>query len=388
MFRQRCAGKKRPLVESKPAEMLFPSRTKTSKLAAAAGGILLVLLATAQDTTEQRATWESRVYLDTYYSYDFSQPASHEKAAFLFNHNRHNEVAINLALASLSYTTERIRGTLGLMTGTYAHYNLSTEPSVWRYLFEANAGVRLSASQNLWVDAGVLPSHIGFESAISKDCWTLTRSILAENSPYFETGARLSYTNPNEKWYLAVLLLNGWQRITRPPGNNTPAFGTQLRFSPSEKLSFNWSTFGGNDKPDSARQQRWFSNLYAVWQLTDQWGLTFGLDQGREQQDPGAARFNNWYSPVAILRYRKKGWAVAARAEYYSDKAGVIVPLVNAQPFQMQGYSLNLDRAIGTKALWRIEWRMFRNSQPYFEKTGGLSTTNHLLTTSLAVDFR
>ncbi|MBK8628485.1 MAG: outer membrane beta-barrel protein [Saprospiraceae bacterium] len=28
------------------------------------------------------------------------------------------------------------------------------------------------------MDAGIFPSHIGFESAISADNWTLTRSLL------------------------------------------------------------------------------------------------------------------------------------------------------------------------------------------------------------------
>jgi hypothetical protein len=75
-------------------------------------------------------------------------------------------------------------------------------------------------------------SHIGFESAIGKDCWNLTRSILADNSPYYESGAKLSYTSKNEKWFISGLILNGWQRIQRVEGNNLPAFGHQLTFKP------------------------------------------------------------------------------------------------------------------------------------------------------------
>ena len=39
----------------------------------------------------------------------------------------------------------------------------------------ANAGYKLSAKKAWWLDIGVLPSHIGFESAVGKDNWTLTR---------------------------------------------------------------------------------------------------------------------------------------------------------------------------------------------------------------------
>lgn len=91
-----------------------------------------------------------------------------------------------------------------------------------------------------------VPSHIGFESAISKDCWTLTRSILAENLPYYEAGTRLSYTTKNEKWYLIALLLNTGQRIRQEPCNNKPAFGTQATYSPTDRFSIKWSTFTGN----------------------------------------------------------------------------------------------------------------------------------------------
>lgn len=341
----------------------------------------------AQDTVAQKPTIEGWVYIDAFYSYDFAKPAAHRKAPFMYNHNRHNEVNVNLALASLSYKGQRTRAALGLMTGTYAQYNLAAEPQVLQHVFEANAGLKLSSEKHLWLDIGILPSHIGFESAVSNDCWTLTRSILAENSPYYEAGARLSYTTKNEKWYSAALLLNGWQRITRVTGNNTPAFGTQVTYSPSVKVSVNWSTFIGNDKPDSASRWRYFNNLYAVSKVNKNWSLTLGLDYGLEQKKHRSFNFNRWYSPIAILRYERNKWAVATRAEYYSDKAGVIVPLVNAQPFQMKGYSVNVDRKIGNNALWRIEWRMLNNSSPYFEQSNGVITSNYFVTTSLVIDF-
>ena len=349
--------------------------------------LLLVLSCNAQDTASKKATLETRVFLDVYYAYDFSNPASHEKAAFLYNHKRHNEVNVNLALAKITYNRERTRAELGLMTGTYAQYNLAAESQVLQHVFEANAGVKVTAKNDLWVDAGIFTSHIGFESAINKDCWTLTRSILAENSPYYEAGLRLSYTTTDSKLYVAALMLNGWQRITRVEGNNTPAFGTQLTYTPSDKVSLNWSTFTGNDKPDSIKQWRYFNNLYAVWKLNNNWGLTVGLDYGLEQKQPKSSSFNKWYAPVAILRYESNSWALAARVEYYSDKQGVIVPLMNRQPYQMQGYSMNADRTIGKNALWRVEWRMFNNSHPYFVKSNGIAKSNHMLTTSVVIDF-
>ncbi|OQW43057.1 MAG: hypothetical protein A4S08_10190 [Proteobacteria bacterium SG_bin4] len=70
--------------------------------------------------------------------------------------------------------------------------NYAAEPGILGNLYEGNVGLKLSGSNNLWLDIGVFPSHIGFESAVGKDNWTLTRSLVAENTPYFESGAKIS----------------------------------------------------------------------------------------------------------------------------------------------------------------------------------------------------
>ncbi len=133
-------------------------------------------------------------YFETYYAYDFGNPSDHNRPGFVYSHNRHNEVNLNLGFIKAAYTTDQVRANLALMTGTYANANLAAEPGVLKNIFEANAGVKISKKKNLWVDAGIFASHIGFESAIGKDCWNLTRSILADNSPYYESGAKISYT--------------------------------------------------------------------------------------------------------------------------------------------------------------------------------------------------
>lgn len=180
-------------------------------------------------------------YLETYYSYDFANPYDHNRPEFVYSHNRHNEVNINLGFIKAAYSTNKVRANLALMAGTYANANLSEEPGVLKNIFEANAGVQISKKKNLWVDAGIFSSHIGFESAIGKDCWNVTRSILADNSPYYESGVKLSYTSDNEKYFISGLILNGWQRIQRVNGNNTPAFGHQITFKPNSKVTLNVS---------------------------------------------------------------------------------------------------------------------------------------------------
>lgn len=176
-------------------------------------------------------------YIETYYSYDFGNPDNHLRPGFVYSHNKHNELNLNLGLAKVNYAKDNVRGNLAIMAGTYAEYNMTAEQDLLKNVYEANIGVKISSKHNLWIDAGIMPSHIGFESAIGKDCQALTRSILADNSPYYEAGAKIGYTSPSEKWYLAAMYLNGWQRINKIEGNQTPAFGTQVTYKPSDKTT-------------------------------------------------------------------------------------------------------------------------------------------------------
>lgn len=345
------------------------------------------LLASAQtDSISPTVTFSA--YVEPYYSFDFAEPADHQKAGFLYSHNRHNEFTLNLGLVKGAYSSTNVRANLALMAGTYANANLSGEPGVLKNIYEANAGVRLSRRQQLWIDAGIFPSHIGFERAIGKDNWTLTRSLAAETSPYYESGIRLSYTTPNGQWFFSGLVLNGWQHIQRPDGNNTPAFGTQITYKPTEGITLNSNTFIGNDKPDTARQTRFFHDFYAIFQVVPSFGITFGFDYGIEDRASGRGE-TNWYTPVVLLRYSPTDrLALTGRVEYYHDPSGTIVSVDSPTGgFRAFGYSLGMDYAVNSYALWRLEARGLRTEEEIFVYNNQPSLNNVFLTTSLAVTF-
>lgn len=327
-------------------------------------------------------------YLEAYYCYDFGNPINHNRPDFLYSYNRHNEVNLNLGFIKASYEKNSIRANFSLMVGTYPNANLSSESGVLKNIYEGNVGVKLSKSKNIWIDAGIFPSHIGFESAIGKDCWNLTRSILAENSPYYESGIRLSHTSRNEKWFVSCLLLNGWQRIQRVNGNNTPAFGHQLTFKPNSKITLNSSSFVGNDKPDSVMQMRYFHNFYGQFQLHKKLGLIIGFDIGTEQKAKSRHEYNTWYSPVLIVKYSLTNkWVIAVRGEYYSDEDQVIIATGTSNGFQTFGYSLNIDYLIAENIMWRLEGREFTSKDAIFSGKSSVSKRNSFMTTSLAISF-
>lgn len=326
-------------------------------------------------------------FLEAYYSYDFGNPPSGNKPSFIYSYNRHNEFNINLGLIALQYSKDRIRSNFALMAGTYANANLAAEPGVLKNIFEANVGYRLSESRNLWIDMGILPSHIGFESAIGTSNMNLTRSILADNSPYYESGLRLSYSSPNQKWYLAALALNGWQRIQRVEGNSLMSFGTQATFT-SGKFLLNSSTFVGTDSPDSERKMRYFHNFYSQISLAPKWSMILGLDMGMHQSQPGGSEYDTWLSPVLISRVQVSDEIfLAGRLEQYTDRNGVIVSADSPDGFQTLSTSFNLDWKISENLLWRTEYRYFKGHDSYFPIETQNSDQMTMLTTSMAITF-
>lgn len=333
----------------------------------------------AQDDSLKNLTFSA--YAELYYSYDFAKPANHEKPDFIYNHKRHNEINANLILLKTNYSGANVRANLGLMAGNYSRYNLSSEPEWARHLYEANIGIKLSRGQNLWLDAGILPSHIGFESAISADCWNLTRSILAENSPYYETGIKLGYSTKKGNLNLTFLVLNGWQRIKKLNLVQKPSLGIQINYKPSEKLLLNYSNFTGTDIQNNFNALRTFHNLYMQFEVSKKVGMIAGFDIGRDKYN--STDYGIWYSPALIMRYSaNERVKLAIRGEYYNDKNRIIIATNNLYGLRVSGLSGNFDYQINKKLQFRIEGKVYHAGERDFSNN---SAENYSLTTNMTI---
>lgn len=354
------------------------------KISIFAAAFAIVTSVSAQETPKIKVSG----YLETYYGYDFNKPVDNNRPGFVYSHNRHNEVNLNLGFIKGSYDDGSIRANLAVMAGTYANANLAAEPGVLKNVFEANAGVKLSKNTNLWIDAGIFTSHIGFEGAISKDMWVLTRNIVSENTPYYESGAKLGYVTNDGKFAATILYLNGWQRMARQEGNSQPAGGVQLTYKPTGKLTLNYSNYLGTEGEDAVRVKRFYHNFYGIVQLTDQFGFTLGFDYGTQQVAKGSSEKKEVLSPVAIAQYKfANKWALAGRYEYYQDKDGVIISSVTPNGFSTTGYSMNIDYAPISNAVIRLEGKVLSSKDAIFVRDLAPVKHNALLTTSIAVSF-
>jgi hypothetical protein len=321
--------------------------------------------------------------IDVYYVYDFNKPIGNSRQIFVFNHNRHNEFNVNLAFAKLEISHPKYHSKIAIQGGTYVHDNYTDESDLIKLFSEANIGVSLNKKNNLWLEAGIFSSHIGFESAISSDNWTLTRSILAEKSPYFYSGAKITYKRKKSEF--SVLTMSGWQRIQRLNNNSLPAFGYQWKLLFSKKHLLNWSTFVGTDDPDFSRRMRYFSNMYGQFQLTSKLGVIAGFDIGMQQKFKHSKTYDLWFSPVVIGQYAfAKKWKTALRVEYYQDAFGVLIPTNTPSGFKTGGISWNLDYAPAPLLLLRFETRYLSSPNAILQNN---HTSNLIFATSMALKF-
>ena len=346
---------------------------------------LAVLPAAAPTTPNPLSTYG---FVDGYYGYDIKYANGNNRQSFLYSHGRQNEFAINQALIGLRYDDGKVRGALGLHAGTYVSANYAAEDPVLRHVYEAYAGFRPFAKA--WLDLGIFGSHIGFESAISKDNWTLTRSLMADNSPYYESGARFTY-EVGSKLTLTGLVLNGWQNIRET--NQAKALGTQVQWKLSAKVLVNSSTFYGNEQPtNEAVLRRYFHDFYISLTPADRVNLALVFDVGK-QQSATSGQYDTWHTAAAFMKYKlAEKMSATLRGEYYYAERGVIIqsikPTSMDADFRVAGGSLNLDYAPASNVVFRVEGRYLNGINGIFARSDNANNQSYgNMTTSIAISF-
>jgi len=343
--------------------------------------VLLALLftghlgATTIDSFAQKV--DASLFMDFYYTYDFNDPVFNQRPEYIYSYNQHNQVGLNMALAQLKYAEKQFRMNLGIMAGTYPAANLRHEPTNLQHIYEASISMALNRKRTKWLTAGVFESHMGIESVISTQNMTLTRSLSAENSPYYQSGIKYS-NESNDKLIFNAFLLNGWQRIRREPFNSIPAIGTQLVYQPKKSFSLNWSTYLGSEGPDSNSRVRFFNNIYSNLQLGKSVHILLGVDLGFMKMEGEDIEIRTWYSPTAIFEFSLPDeQTVTLRLEHYHNTIDT--------DLSTTGMSLGYKRLFFDQLVWRFEMRFLNDYNYPFENRNGATHNNSALTTSLAL---
>jgi len=279
----------------------------------------------------------SNVYAEVYYL----NSSMGVKSPIFYNHTSVNKPELNLGMVEFFADKKRWSFQSGIMLGTYSQKNLASEPNFWKQVYQFNVQFQLNSKNQIM--AGIFPSHIGLESAknLENDCFS--RSYIAENSPYYESGLAWNYT-PSTNLSYRLLALTGWQTIAK----FNPSLGAQVVYTGKSGWKLNASQFFGNE----GKGTRVFLNNFAQIPISKQLSGTIGFDAGFESSQVwhGGLVFLTW-KPHAKIR-------MSGRAEYYSDTHAVIMPT----SFTDIAKSVSLDYLFNNSFILRSE---FKNSDKF-----------------------
>ena len=327
--------------------------------------LFVFLLVAIFSFSQKKDSLHISLYADAYYLW-FPETSKAERPIYTANYHQFNRTNLNFSAANLYYQNNHFRTGLGVMTGTYVKRNMGLEDKWARNIYEASIGYRFTSDEDIWLDAGILPSHIGFESVPAHQNWSATRSIVADLSPYYETGLRLSY-RPNTKWYFAILSLNGWQRITVPVNRLGESWGMQINFQPKKNWIINSSSFIGKVPSAGEHTTRIYSNLYSSLQLNNRTWLMAGWDWGIQDNNR-----NQWNDLLIQARYAiiEDKFFGNMRYEYFADPQSLFLPDFTGGQHKVHLHSLNVDYLPVKLLMLRAEINYQYASGNIFQKMG------------------
>ena len=344
---------------------------------------------TAPDTTTKITVGG---FIDSYYAFDFNRPANFDRA-FTTQPARHNEFNVNLAFMEVKLDAPRTRARLALQAGTSVQSNYSGEsrngnisgPNLSRSIQEAVVGAKLA--DNLWIDGGVFLSHIGMESFISRDNPIYTRSLVADYSPYYESGAKLTWT-PTSTVTAQLDVVNGWQVISET--NSAKSVGIRVDVAQSATTTYSYFNYIGDDAPDSAarRQIRFYNGVGAKVNITPEFQVMAEADYGTQQRATGSGSAS-WYGSMLIGRYQMMAnAALTGRVEVFRDKDQVVVVTGQPDGLRATGASIGLDVTPAPRVLWRSELRGYQGEGAVFPMNRArFSKNDAFIVTSLGLSF-
>lgn len=354
--------------------------------------------ATKADTAAKRGTPADTTpkitfgaFVDGYYAWDFNQPRNFDRA-FTTQPARHAEFNINLAYVEARLSGPRYRGRLALQYGTAVVANYAGEPhlghvsgaSSSQYLQEASVGYQVTPS--VWLDGGIFFAHTGYEGWISRDNLTYSRSLIADYSPYYEAGVKLTWV-ATPKLTAQIDVVNGWQDISNY--NTPPAVGVRFDYVASKKLTLSYDNFVGNVAADSApRQIRFYNDFIAQITPSSRWQVAAVLDVGTQSHTKSTGGTALWYGTALVGKYFPvPRIGIVGRLERYDDPDQAIVQTGLGVPFRTNGASLGADVALVPRLLWRTEVRGFRSTDAVWprHRAGALARDDRFVVTSLAL---
>jgi hypothetical protein len=329
--------------------------------------LVALLLSTGEARAERR--WDAVAWFETSLVWVDTQRTAATPIAGLLAHSRAGEPSINLAAVGGTLTLGGFHARLVAGAGTSLDgLHLATqgrppsEPAL-RFLVEGYAGYTIPVGRGLTIEAGLFPSHIGYEVFPTRDNWNATHSWMATLSPFYQVGVRASLP-VTANLTVKLLWLNGWDVVTQDARFRSG--GAQLGWS-SKKLDAAINLFAGPARARDDRSPRLFVDVWAKVTPIPLLQVAASFDAGVDILDDNRPA-QPWYALGAWLRLQLRPWLAAViRTDLVDDTGNGVVSGASQRLVEL---SITDEITVGP-LVFRVEGRVDRSTLPTLDGRTG-----------------
>jgi len=284
-------------------------------------------------------------YVEAYYSHNFEKPDNR-----VSNNRWLDERNDSITLQTVAFDVAAKKGPVSakvtLMFGPTAdrwyfegaqippgETNATLTPGqysneTWKNIQTAYVGYEAPIGNGLLIQAGLMPTQIGYEGAAAKDNWNFSRSNLFNYLPFFHLGARATYPI-SESWSMTGAVYNG----TNQPLdlNKGKAASIQSAYM-KDGFFLNLLYMGGNDREYGNPMGKPWRNTFDLvtqYDVMPRLSMALMFNAGFEKGNLGV---DNWTAAALYARVKATEWLYfAARGdglyEHVASKDGVESPI-------------------------------------------------------------
>jgi hypothetical protein len=346
------------------------------------------------------------VGLDGYYEYNFNAPVGRVNLLRAYD-VLSNNFSLNQASIIFEHAPNldedrrwgaRVDLQFGQATDTLqGNPTNEPRPDIYRNIFQAYGTYIAPVGRGLTIDFGKWSSSIGIEGNYTKDQNNYSRSYYFNFLPFYHAGIRANYP-VNDRFTLTYWVVNGTNQAEATNGFKDELFGFTAKPTKSVTLVVNY--YLGQEHPDrvevatptnpipvqpglsfeairpAPNGRLHIFDSYLTWQAAPK--VSFALEGDYviqrlwRNQAPGESAAPSHVDGGALYaRYElSPKVAVAARAEYLSDRGGMFSGISQA----LKETTGTFDYKLGDGFLMRYEWRRDFSNRPSF-----LTDTQNLL---------
>jgi Putative beta-barrel porin-2, OmpL-like. bbp2 len=239
------------------------------------------------------------------------------------------------------------------------------------------AYLSVQATDELTIDAGKFVTPIGAEVIESQDDWNYTRSVLFGYAiPFYHVGLRATLA-ASDKVSISGFLVNGWNNAS-VIYEGKPGLAIAASVAPSDKLTWVANFMSSLEVPDPDAPRRNIFDSTITLSPSPRLSVMANFDYGKE----GAVK---WWGLAGYAKYQATGtWALVGRYEYLDDTDGGFMTIGQ----KAQTFTVTSDHLVADALKVRLEYRLDKTKDDYFEKSDGtLTDSQSTLTVGVVYGF-